>query len=70
MLYVIFSLLVWFICGVVATGVAFAYFAGKYPDNRRGNLAFAWCWGLLGGPFSLCMSLPLSGFCKHGWRLR
>ena len=72
---------VWLLCGFATVGFAYAYFAhcdesfrlwsaAQLAEQKRDSLAFAVCWGLLGGPVSLCASFFLTGFWQHGWRLR
>lgn len=64
--------LIWIGFGVAGAGFQFAYFHGEFPSptNWRDDLGIALLWGCVLGPIGLLMSFFLSGFGRHGWRLR
>jgi hypothetical protein len=68
------AILGWLACGVFAAGAMFAYIQDEYPlcaEEMRGqDQIFAWAIGLVGGPFAGGTAIFMSGFLKHGWRLR
>jgi hypothetical protein len=62
----------WLVCACISSGFTFAHFYGRFEflrDEWRSQLVFAVFIGLLGGPWSLVISLALSGFGRYGWRL-
>ena len=65
------------ICVIIVAGLCFAHFQGDFPflakDEKREDLGFAVVMGLSYGAFSLLgvfLALCMSGFAKHGWRLK
>lgn len=61
----------WLACGVAAAGMTYAHGRAEYPHvtSRRELLGVALGFGLLGGPVALVVSVFMTGFCEHGWKL-
>lgn len=66
--------LAWAAPGLLSAGFTYAYFQGEFPKqahaSRRQDLGAALLMGILCGPMALIVAYCLSGFGKHGWRLR
>lgn len=68
MLYLI---IIWAICGFFGYGITLAYFEGEFSfgNNYRENLGFS-TFVALCGPLGLLSIILMTGFCKHGFRLK
>lgn len=60
---------IWLVCGLVAAGFICAYAQEEFKSNRRDDVAKSLMLGLIGGPIALILSLFMTGFWRHGWRL-
>jgi hypothetical protein len=61
---IILLIALWLVCGLWASGRAFAYFQGKYPSLAKiqhgRDRSWSYMWGMSGGPFAVLVSL-----CDH-----
>jgi hypothetical protein len=61
------------LCAIAAYGICFAHFQGEFPLNaearRRSDAGFA-AIVAISGPLGLIVIFFMSGFAKHGWRVR
>ena len=70
MFYLTLILVIWLLCALYTYGVTFAYFQGEYPKlDKASDRQFALAYSLF-GPLTAIIATFLSGFLKHGWRLR
>ena len=62
----------WIACAIFFAGTFVAYFQGEYPSGNdlRTDLGGGLLIGILVGPCAAFVGIFLSGFFKHGWRLR
>lgn len=71
------ALLLWVVCGLIASGAFNASFRADFPDvvglhtykAARSDCALSVGLGLFGGPISLVESAFLTGFWYSGWTL-
>jgi hypothetical protein len=67
-------ILCWLLCSVLAAGILFAYEQKEWPARAkkeyRCDLGWAVLISLLGGPLILVIAFFMTGFAKHGWKLR
>lgn len=69
---IILMIIGWIVCGIFAAGGLFATMQGDFSsdESTREDLGVALLIGLAFGPVALVLSIFLSGFYEHGWRLR
>lgn len=68
--FVTIFVVLWVICGFVASGFIYAdNRATLHFGSNRSEGAFCVGWGISGGPISLGISLFVTGFWEHGWKL-
>jgi hypothetical protein len=69
--YFYFSIIVWFLTGLIAGGITFAGLQGTYPlkakDDVRDDLLFALGTVVLGF-IGLLVACFMFNFAEHGWR--
>lgn len=77
MIYLLLGLLVWAASALTIAGTVFADFQDSFPAQavreRRDDMGFAillGCFGGITGPIGIFAVACVSGFWKHGWRLR
>jgi len=63
----------WFVSAVIVYGTIYAYFYGKYPEQRDtrediGRAVLVACFAGILGPIGILAIVCLSGFWKYGWR--
>lgn len=73
MITLLIFLCIWLGCGVLTSGITYAYFQGEYftlarsdeRDDRHFAIVFGLCFGIVG----LGFSFVASNFMEHGFRL-
>lgn len=60
----------WVLCGILATGILFAYVCAEFPLEGcdRDDFSKSVFVGLF-GPLGLIVALFVTGFARHGWRV-
>ncbi len=71
---ILLCILGWLACAIFTAGAFFADIQDSFPMIakvcERQDLAFGLVLGLIGGPIGALVSIFLTGFFQHGWRLR
>lgn len=66
--------ILWLISALLVAGWNFAYVQSTWPciaeKNYRSDFCYAMVCGAVFGPLGIPVALLMTGFAKHGWRLR
>ena len=67
-------ILCWLLCSIIAAGLLFAHAQTEWPSlakqDYRSDLGWAILMSLYGGPMTLVVAFFMTGFARHGWKLR